>query len=95
MHIAALKPTAVNPDDLPAEAVQAERDRLAEEAKATGKPENIIEKIVDGRMKIFYIEQGVLTLQEFVKAEDSKTVSQALAERGFKAGKFTCWVLGM
>jgi len=95
MHIVALRPTVVNPEDLPAEAVQAERDHLAEEAKATGKPDNIIEKIVDGRMKNFYIEQGVLTLQQFAKAEDSKTVSQALAERGFKAGKFTCWVLGM
>ena len=93
MHIAALKPVVVNPEDLSADVVQAERDQLIEEAKATGKPENIIEKIVDGRMKNFYIEQGVLTLQPFAK-DDSKSVSQVLAENGFKAGSFTCWVLG-
>jgi elongation factor Ts len=94
MHIAGLKPVVVNPEDLPADAVQAERDRLIEEAKATGKPDNIIEKIVDGRMNSYYIEQGVLTLQPFAK-DDSKSVSQVLAENGFKAGNFTCWVLGL
>lgn len=93
MHIAALKPNVVNPDDLPADVVQAERDRLSEEAKATGKPENIVEKIVDGRMKNFYVEEGVLTLQQFAK-DDSKSISQVLAENGFKARNFTCWVLG-
>jgi elongation factor Ts len=93
MHIAALKPVAVNPEDLPADVVQAERDRLSEEAKLIGKPDNIIEKIVDGRMNNFYVEKGVLTLQQFAK-DDSKTVSQVLAEHSFKAGNFTCWVLG-
>ena len=67
MHIAALKPVAVNPEDLSADVVQAERDRLSEEAKATGKPENIIEKIVEGRMKNFYVEAGVLVVQPFAK----------------------------
>ena len=93
MHITAMKPVAVNPEDLSADVVQAERDRLSEEAKATGKPENIIEKIVDGRMKNYYVEEGVLNLQPFAK-DDSKSVSQVLAENGFNAGSFTCWVLG-
>ena len=93
MHIAALKPDVVNPEDLPADIVQAERDRLIEEAKATGKPENIVEKIVDGRMKNYYVEQGVLTLQQFAK-DNSKSISQVLEENGFKARNFTCWVLG-
>src|SRR5690606_17856354 len=44
MHIAALRPTVTNPEDVPPEQVQAERDRLSAEAKATGKPDNIIEK---------------------------------------------------
>ena len=69
------------------------RERLAEEARSTGKPENIIEKIVEGRMKVFYQEQGVLSAQQFVK-EESKTVSQVLAESGLTASGFTRWVLG-
>ena len=93
MHIAALKPTVTDVDGLDPAAVQAERDRLTEEAKATGKPDNIVEKIVEGRMKVFYDEQGVLEAQAFAK-DDSKSVSQALAEAGLKAKAFTCWVLG-
>lgn len=93
MHICALKPTVTNADELDAAVVQAERDRLSEEARATGKPDNIVEKIVEGRMKNFYIEQGVLVLQPFAK-DDTKTVSQALAEAGLKAQGFIRWVLG-
>ena len=93
MHIAAMKSSVVNPGDLDAAAVEQERARLSEEARATGKPENIIEKIVEGRMKVFYQEQGVLTEQQFVK-EESKTVSQVLAESGLTAAGFTRWVLG-
>ena len=93
MHIAALRPAVVKPEDLDASLVQAERGRLSEEARATGKPDNIIEKIVDGRMKAFYVEQGVLVLQPFAK-DDSKTVSQALAEKGFEAAAFIRWVIG-
>lgn len=93
MHIAALKPQVTHPDGLDPAIVQAERDRLTEEAKATGKPDNIVEKIVDGRMANFYVENGVLTSQPFAK-DDSKSVSQALAEKGFKAVDFTRWVLG-
>jgi len=93
MHIAALKPQVTHPDGLEEATVQAERDRLTEEAKATGKPDNIVEKIVDGRMSNFYVENGVLTSQPFAN-DDSKSVSQALAEKGFKAVDFTRWVLG-
>ncbi len=93
MHIAGMQSSVVNPEDLDAAAVQAERDRLSEEAKATGKPDNIIEKIVDGKMKNFYKEEGVLALQDFAK-EQSKTVSQALAEQGLKPVAFTRWVIG-
>ena len=44
-------------------------------------------------MSNFYVENGVLTSQPFAK-DDSKSVSQALAEKGFKAVDFTRWVLG-
>jgi len=93
MHIAAMNSAVVNPEDLDAAEVDEARERLAEEARATGKPENIIEKIVEGRIKVFYQEQGVLSAQQFVK-EESKTVSQVLAESGLTASGFTRWVLG-
>jgi elongation factor Ts len=93
MHIAALKPIVTHVAELDPKIVQAERDRLAAEARKTGKPENIIEKIVDGRMKVFYKDDaGVLVEQAFAK-DDTKTVSQVLAEQGLKARGFTLWIL--
>ncbi|HUG89276.1 MAG TPA: translation elongation factor Ts [Planctomycetaceae bacterium] len=93
MHIAALRPTVTTPEQLDPALVQKERDRLAAEARATGKPENIIEKIVDGRMKTFYVDSGALVVQPFAK-DDTKTVSQALAEHGLQAKSFILWRLG-
>ncbi|MBI1346701.1 translation elongation factor Ts [bacterium] len=93
MHVAALRPGVTHPEELDKATVAAERDRLTTEAGASGKPANIVEKIVDGRMKTFYAEQGVLTHQQFAK-DDSKTVSQALSECGLKAKNFVRWVLG-
>lgn len=94
MHIAAMKPEVTNIEELDPQVVQEARDRLVEEARATGKPDNIIDKIVDGRMKVFYREDaGVLVEQPFAK-DDSKNVSQVLAEQGLKAKGFTLWVLG-
>lgn len=94
MHIAAMKPAVTHIEQLDPQVVQAERDCLTEEARATGKPDNIIEKIVDGRMKVFYREDaGVLVEQPFAR-DDSKNVSQVLAEKGLKARGFTLWVLG-
>ncbi len=94
MHVAAMKPTVTNIEDVDPAAVKAERDRLSEEARATGKPANIIDKIVDGRMGVFYRDEaGVLAEQAYAK-DDTKSVRQALAEAGLKAKKFTLWVLG-
>jgi elongation factor Ts len=93
MHVASMRPLVTLPEELPADEVAKERARLTQEAAASGKPANIVEKIVDGRMKTFYAEQGVLSFQPFVK-EESKTVSQALAEHGLKPLGFTRWLLG-
>lgn len=93
MHIAALRPTVTHVEELDQAAVDAERERLTAEAKASGKPDNIVEKIVEGRMKTYYVEQGVLVMQPFAK-DDSKTVSQALAEQGFKAVGFSRFSIG-
>ncbi|NQV26386.1 MAG: translation elongation factor Ts [Rhodopirellula sp.] len=93
MHVTALRPLVCLPDGLAPADIEAERASLTAEAKASGKPDNIVDKIVDGRMKNYYVEQGVLTFQAFAK-DDSKTVSQALAEAGYKAVAFTRWSLG-
>lgn len=93
MHIAAINPSVTKPADLDPAIVAAERDRLTAEARASKKPENIIEKMVDGRMKVFYAEQGVLQMQPFAK-DDTKTVSQALAEAGTEAAQFYRWKVG-
>jgi elongation factor Ts len=93
MHIAALKPVVCYPEELDPVLVERERERLREAAKKSGKPDNIVEKIVDGQLKTFYNEAGVLTFQPFAK-EQSKTVSQVLAEQGLKAASFMRWVIG-
>lgn len=93
MHVAALRSRVTFPHQLESSLVDAERGRLAEEAKASGKPASIIDKIVDGRLKTFYVEQGVLEEQAFVK-DEAKTVSKALSEAGLKAVGFTRWILG-
>jgi elongation factor Ts len=93
MHIAALRPDYINAEAVEKSAVKGERDRLTAEAKATGKPDNIIEKMVDGRMKNFFVEQGVLEYQPFAK-DDTKPVSQALAEKGLKAKSFVLRKIG-
>lgn len=93
MHIAGLKPKVTLPEQLDQAAVEAQRTTLSEQAKATGKPDNIVEKIVDGQIKKYYDEEGVLVAQAFAK-DDSKTVEKALAEAGLQAVGFTCWTLG-
>ncbi|MBX3436042.1 MAG: translation elongation factor Ts [Planctomycetaceae bacterium] len=94
MHIAAMKPEVANVEDLDPSVIEAARERLTAEARATGKPENIIGKIVDGRLNMFYRDEaGVLAEQPFAK-DDTKSVRQFLAESGLKAKSFIVWVLG-
>jgi elongation factor Ts len=93
MHIAALNPIVTKPEELDAAAVEVEREKLKAEARASKKPENILDKIVDGRMKVYYAEQGVLVMQPFAK-DDSKTVSQALSEAGLEAVRYLRWKVG-
>jgi len=79
MHVAASRPQAVSAADLPAELLEKERDIVATQAKDSGKPEAIIEKMVDGRMKKFVNEISLLG-QPFIKDPDltvEKLVKQA------------------
>jgi len=58
MHIAALNPSVCLPDQLDPAIVAAEKERQSADARKSGKPENIIEKIVEGKMRTFYNDQG-------------------------------------
>lgn len=93
MQIAALNPAVCLPEQLDPAVVATERTKQAEEARKSGKPENIIDKIVDGKMRTFYSNEGVLVAQPFVK-DDKQTVAQALSAAGLTAVGFTRWRLG-
>ncbi len=84
MHVAAADPApvAVDRDGVPAELVAKERDFLVKQAKDSGKPDNIIEKMVDGRINKFYAEICLLE-QGFVKDPDTKVrkVVEAVAKQ--------------
>jgi len=84
MHIAAANPLAVESKNIDAATIERERAILADKAKASGKPDNVIEKIVDSGLKSFYKEVSLID-QPFVH-DPSKTVAQALKENEGKAG---------
>lgn len=65
MHVAATRPLALNVADLDPEVLEREKNVLADQARASGKPENIIDKMVEGRLQKFY-EESVLLEQVFV-----------------------------
>ncbi len=76
MHIAATAPLAVTPDELDQDVVERERAVLVEQARESGKPENIIDKMVEGRIRKFY-EEVVLVSQTFV-IDGENTVEKAV-----------------
>jgi elongation factor Ts len=76
MHVAAANPQALDVKGLDPAAVERERSIYADQARATGKPENIIEKMVEGRLRKFY-EESVLLEQVFVVDTD-KRVKQVI-----------------
>jgi len=92
MHIVASNPISVNKEDLDAEAVTKEREFLTEQARKEGKPENIIQKMIEGRMKNFYAER-VLTEQQFVK-DTAVGVKDVLKKAGVTIKRFVNWKLG-
>ena len=92
LHIAAQNPKATKVDDLDPELVEKERSILTEQAKKEGKPENIIEKMIDGRMRNFYAE-NVLEEQPFVK-DEKQTVGKVAKAGGMKLVRFIRWQLG-
>jgi elongation factor Ts len=92
MHIVASSPTAVNKENLDQAEVEKERSFLTEQARAEGKPDNIIAKMIEGRMKNFYSAR-VLVEQPFVK-ENTISVADVLTKAKMKVKQFVNWKLG-
>lgn len=92
MHIAAANPSVVNPDDAPEDLVGKERDIYKAQAEESGKPPEIIEKMVEGRIRKFLAEISLVE-QAFVKDAD-KTVGQLLKEHGARIKQFIRYEAG-
>lgn len=92
MHIAASKPDYVNPEDVPADVVEKEKKIQVDIAMESGKPADIAEKMVVGRMKKFTGEIS-LTGQAFVM-DPSQTVGQMLKEKGAEVTNFIRFEVG-
>ncbi|WP_300454043.1 translation elongation factor Ts [Accumulibacter sp.] len=94
MHIAAAKPKSLDSSGVAADLVESERRIATEKAREAGKPEAMIEKIVEGSVQKFLNEVTLLG-QVFVKAEDGKqTIAQLLKARGASVAGFTLFVVG-
>jgi elongation factor Ts len=92
MHIAASKPTCVTEDQVPAELLAKEREILIAQAQDSGKPQEIIEKMVDGRIRK-YLAEITLVGQPFVKDPD-KTVGALLKDEGAEVTGFVRYEVG-
>ena len=84
MHIAATSPASLSVDDLDPESVQRERDVLIEQAKASGKPQEIAEKMVQGRMKKYY--QEVVLLEQTSVIDGETRIADVVDNAGKDAG---------
>jgi elongation factor Ts len=94
MHIAAMKPAALSGAEVPAEMVEKERRIAAEKAAESGKPAEIVAKMVEGSVAKYLKEVSLLD-QVFVKAADGKqTVAQYVKTQGTTIKGFTLYVVG-
>jgi len=85
LHIAAMDPRYVKPDDVPAEALASEMKMFQEQTRELNKPAEIVNQIIDGKVKKYYDEVCLLN-QPFVK-DNSKTVKDRIAESVSKLGE--------
>lgn len=98
LHIAAAAPAGLNREDIPAELVQAEKDLFLKQMEGSGKPADILEKIIEGKLGKFYSEQCLVD-QGFVKDPDT-TISALVAAKGKELGdtlsinRFTRFAVG-
>jgi elongation factor Ts len=92
MHIAASKPIAISRDQVPQENIEREREIAKARALEEGKPENIVEKIVEGSVRK-YLSEVTLHGQPFVK-DDKSSVEKLLASNKAKVAGFSLFVVG-
>ncbi|SFK33504.1 translation elongation factor Ts [Methylophaga sulfidovorans] len=92
MHVAANRPQAISPDELSQELLDKERDIVATQARDSGKPENIIEKMIEGRMAKFVNEISMVG-QPFVKDPDV-TVEKLIKQAGASIDAFEFFEVG-
>ena len=92
MHIAALAPRYLDESEVPADVLEHEKKVLTEQALNEGKPANIVEKMIVGRINKF-LEEITVVNQKFVK-DDSFTVEKFLASKGGKLAKFVRYEVG-
>jgi elongation factor Ts len=93
MHIAALRPKVVTVDELDPKDVETERQILRAAALSEGKPENIVDKMVEGRLRKEFYATQVLSEQPFVK-DENLTVGKFAQQHGMKLKRFVYWELG-
>jgi elongation factor Ts len=92
MHVAAMKPVALTSADVPAELIEKERSVAAAKAAESGKPADIVTKMVEGSVQK-YLKEVSLFDQTFVK-NDKQTVEQMLKSANTKVASFTLYVVG-
>ena len=92
MHVAAVNPAVVSPADMPAELLQKEREIHAAQAADSGKPPEIVEKMIEGRVRK-YLSENSLTEQAFVKDPDT-TVGKLVKAAGATIARFTRFEVG-
>jgi elongation factor Ts len=92
MHIAAMKPVALSSDDVPANLIETERSIAAQKAAESGKPADIVAKMVEGSVQKYLKEVSLLN-QAFVK-NDKQTVEQMLKATNTTVKSFTMFVVG-
>jgi len=93
MHVAASKPMAVSREQVPAEVVAKERTIAAARAAESGKPANIVDKMVEGAVAKFLVEVTLLA-QPFVKGDGKGTVEQLVKGQGAVVNGFVLYVVG-
>ncbi|MDR1031513.1 MAG: translation elongation factor Ts [Holosporales bacterium] len=98
MHVAATKPQVVCREDMPAEAIQREKSVLIEQAQASGKPQQVIEKMVEGRLQKFFAE--VVFLEQLFVIDGETKISEVLSKASkalgapVKVSGFKMFILG-
>ena len=92
MHIAAMNPTVVSSEDAPADLVAKEREIYTAQAQDSGKPPEIVEKMIDGRIRKYLAEISLLE-QAFVKDGDTK-IGALLKNAGATVNRFVRYEVG-